>query len=75
MKKILSPLFERPDLTPYLIHLTKRSKDKTAFENLLNILREGQINGSGNSGYVKGKNIAACFIDMPFQALKNLGYP
>lgn len=70
MKKILSPLFDRPDLTPCLIHLTKRTRDKSAFENLLSILQEGQINSSGNAGFIKGKITATCFMDMPFKHLK-----
>jgi hypothetical protein len=42
------PFNEHPDLTPYLIHLTKNTlkDDKyTAFENLVNILREGKNMG------------------------------
>jgi hypothetical protein len=62
----------RPDLTPYLLHLTKRSATDgwTAFENLQSILLTGIINGSDNSGFVKGPNTAACFMDVPFAALK-----
>ena len=40
------PFFERLDLTPYLIHLTKNTKAKddcSAFDNLVNILRTGRI--------------------------------
>ena len=36
------PFFKRPDLTPYLVHLTKNTKsenDRSAFKNLVNILR------------------------------------
>jgi hypothetical protein len=46
------PFNARPDLTPYLIHLTKntRRKDKySALENLMNILREGEIWGSDSA--------------------------
>ncbi len=67
------PLFERPDLTPYLIHLTKNTKNDdefSAFENLKNILVSGEIWGSGNSGSIKGKSKATCFMDVPFASLK-----
>jgi hypothetical protein len=66
------PFSERPDLTPYLIHLTRRSKNATAFENLVNILRTGKLKGSRRSGYIKGPNKAACFMDVPFYSLKHI---
>jgi hypothetical protein len=68
------PFFERPDLTPYLIHLTKNTKaddDYSAFENLVSILQTGEIWGSSRKkGFIKGRNRAACFMDIPFQSLK-----
>jgi hypothetical protein len=68
------PFFERPDLTPYLVHLTKNTKaadDYSAFNNLVNILKTGEIWGSDTKiGFVKGPNPAACFMDIPFYALK-----
>lgn len=67
------PFLERPDLTPFLIHLTKNTKeddDHSAFENLVSILRTGEIWGSSNEGYVKGPHSAACFMDIPFLSLK-----
>jgi len=69
------PFDERPDLTPYLIHLTKRTKNQDgcydAFENLVNILETGEIWGStSGSGFIKGINSATCFMDVPFSALK-----
>ena len=68
------PFYERPDLTPYIVHLTKNTKqedDFSAFENLVNILQEGRIRGSKSSkGFIKGPNRAACFMDVPFAALK-----
>ncbi|MDO8544496.1 MAG: hypothetical protein Q7S40_28990 [Opitutaceae bacterium] len=67
-------LYKRPDLTPYLIHLTKNtsSTDKfSAYENLVHILETGKIWGSGSSGgFIKGPNKATCFMDVPFPALK-----
>jgi hypothetical protein len=68
------PFYERPDLTPYLVHLTKNTKPEdgfSAFENLVSILQEGRIRGSKSSkGFIKGPNRAACFMDVPFAALK-----
>jgi len=70
------PFFERPDLTPYLIHLTKNTKaddDYSAYNNLVNILMSGKIWGSENQknkGFIKGPHPAACFMDVPFYALK-----
>ena len=68
------PFYERPDLTPYLVHLTKNTKKEdsfTAFENLVNILKEGELRGSKTSkGFIKGPNRASCFMDVPFSALK-----
>ena len=68
------PFTARPDLTSYLIHLTKHTKPVdgyTAYDNLLSILRQGKIFGSDPSEWrIKGPNPAACFMDVPFQALK-----
>jgi hypothetical protein len=68
------PFFDRPDLTPYLIHLTKntiREDGNSAFDNLVNILKTGRIRGSTTEkGFIKGPNPAACFMDVPFVSLK-----
>lgn len=68
------PFFERPDLTPYFIHLTKNTQaedDFSAFENLVSILQRGEIWGSTKKrGFVKGPHRAACFMDVPFHSLK-----
>lgn len=68
------PFFERPDLTPYLIHLTKNTEvedDYSAFENLVNILKQREVWGSTKKrGFVKGPHRAACFMDVPFHSLK-----
>ncbi|MCM1566074.1 MAG: hypothetical protein NC238_09045 [Dehalobacter sp.] len=68
------PFFERPDLTPYLIHLTKntvKEDEYSAFENLVNILKGGEIWGSDKTrGFIKGPNTATCFMDVPFISLK-----
>ena len=67
------PFWDRPDLTPYLIHFTKNTKrddDYSAFKNLVSILKTGVIWGSENTGFVKGGNAATCFMDIPFASLK-----
>jgi hypothetical protein len=73
------PFNARPDLTPYLIHLTKHTKPQdgySAYENLVNILNQGEIWGSKPSkSFIKGPNSAACFMDIPFQALKHVLTP
>lgn len=40
------PFKVRPDLTPYLIHLTKAHGGRSAIENLARILRTGVIEGT-----------------------------
>ncbi|WP_316159392.1 hypothetical protein [Bradyrhizobium sp. SZCCHNRI3042] len=68
------PFNQRPDLTPYLIHLTKNTEsqnDRTAYDNLESILESGTIRGSRPSqGMIKGNHRAACFMDVPFASLK-----
>jgi len=68
------PFFERPDLSPFLVHLTRntvKTDGFTAFENLVNILADGEIRGSTTkTGFIKGSNSAACFMDVPLHALK-----
>lgn len=68
------PYVERPDLTPFLIHLTKNTKaddNSSAFDNLVSILKSGEIFASNKKkGFIKGTNGAACFMDVPFMSLK-----
>lgn len=68
------PFNARPDLTPYLLHLTKNTKadnQYSAFDNLVNILQTGEIWGSDTTkGFVRGPSPAACFMDVPFACLK-----
>jgi hypothetical protein len=68
------PFFERPDLSPFLIHLTKNTKaqdEYSAYDNLVNILETGEIWGSDTKkGFIKGPNTAACFMDIPLASLK-----
>lgn len=62
------PFYERPDLSPYLIHLTRRSGEASAFENLVNILKGGHV--LGGTGFVQAGHRVACFMDVPFVSLK-----
>ncbi|WP_310622394.1 hypothetical protein [Flexibacterium corallicola] len=68
------PFNSRPDLTPYLLHLTKNTNkddDYSAFDNLISILKTGVIWGSSRKkGFVKGSRKATCFMDVPFSSLK-----
>jgi hypothetical protein len=68
------PFNARPDLTPYLLHLTKNTTADdqcSAFDNLVNILQTGKIWGSDTKkGFIKGPSRAACFMDVPFACLK-----
>jgi hypothetical protein len=68
------PFYERPDLTPYLVHLTRNTKKEdgfSAFENLVSILEHGQIWGSDQKkGFIQGPHSAACLMDVPFASLK-----
>ena len=62
------PFNIRPDLTPYLVHLTKKADGNSALSNLIEILRTGVIQGTNS--YIRGPRKAACFMDVPFVALK-----
>ena len=68
------PFFERPDLSPYLVHLTKNTNKEdeySAFDNLVNILNLGEVWGSNTKkGFIKGPSKAACFMDIPLSSLK-----
>lgn len=67
------PFNKRPDLSPYLIHLTKNTKrndEYTSYDNLIHILKTGVIWGSGKGGYIRGGKTAACFMYVPFASLK-----
>jgi len=70
------PFYDRPDLTPFLVHFTKSTKRQdgyTAFDNLVSILQNGEIWGSDSSkGFIKGPNKASCFVDIPFPSLKHV---
>lgn len=52
------PFDVRPDLSPFLVHLTKNTKKEdefSAFDNLVNVLKLGRIWGSDTkNGFIKG---------------------
>ena len=68
------PFNSRPDLSPYVIHLTKNTQtadEFSAYDNLVNILKDGEVWGSDKKkGFIRGPKNATCFMDVPFQALK-----
>ena len=68
------PFDVRPDLSPYITHLTKNTRaedDYSAFKNLISILKTGEIWGSDTrKGFIKGPNKAVCFMDIPLHCLK-----
>ncbi|GGL29280.1 DUF2971 domain-containing protein [Caulobacter rhizosphaerae] len=68
------PFNARPDMTPYLVHLTKHSKpddDYSAFDNLVSILKSGRImRSTPKKGFIKGAHGASCFMDVPFASMK-----
>jgi len=68
------PFNSRPDLTPYLLHLTKNTNAEdefSAYDNLVSILKEGKIWASNTKkGFIKGRRKATCFMDVPFASLK-----
>lgn len=68
------PFDVRPDLSPYIVHLTKNTKAEdafSAFDNLISMLRSGEIWGSSTrKGFIKGPNGAVCFMDIPLYCLK-----
>jgi hypothetical protein len=68
------PFFERPDLSPFLVHLTRNTAAKdgySAYDNLVSILMTGEIFASTRkTGFIKGKGRASCFMDIPLGSLK-----
>jgi hypothetical protein len=70
----LLPFVERPDLSPFLIHLTKNTKAAdgySAFDNLVSMLEGGCVfESTSKKGFVKGPKGATCFMDVPLSSLK-----
>ena len=59
----------RHDTSHALIHLTGNRGNVTALNALISILHEGQIRGSGKSGFIKGNQKASCFTEMPLSSI------
>jgi hypothetical protein len=51
----------RSDMTKVLVHLTRETSELSSFEILLQILSDGRLKGSNNSGFIKGSQSATCF--------------
>ena len=65
----------RADMASRLAHLTKGKSDKQAYDNLWIILTECKLRGSGNSGFINGKQKAVCLQELPLSAIaENLLY-
>lgn len=75
----------RTDMTSRLVHLTKPSEvfddlsweeiNVKAVDNLIKILKDGKLIGSGNNGYIIGNIKAVCFQDVPLYGVaQNVEY-
>lgn len=81
MNDKLSDIY-RPDFTNSLMHLSRErttltdggdAEERSAFDNLKSILKEGII--KGGFGYIKGPNKAVCFSEIPLSSLRNFAKP
>ncbi|SDG33107.1 hypothetical protein [Idiomarina zobellii] len=59
----------RSDLSPHIVHFTKGKDHDSAFENLLNILREKTIFGASNC--IKGDYRCVCFTEAPLWSVED----
>jgi hypothetical protein len=64
-QKWLNRIQNRSDITAHLTHLTKGNSKNNAIKNLILILKEEKIIGSGKIAYVTGDQTAVCFQDTP----------
>lgn len=59
----------RFDMSDYLIHFTRKNNNNTAFDNLKEIIKSGQLNAGWSVRNTKrtifGKYPAVCFTEMP----------
>ena len=70
------PFTNRPDLSPYLIHLTRKTEEKSGFLVLQHIIfHDKMLKGSDKTGFIKGSTPAVCFMDIPLFSLKYLFTP
>ena len=67
------PFTARPDISPYLIHLTRKTETDSAFIVLQQIIFHAKmLKASDKTGFIKGSTPAVCFMDIPFFSLKYL---
>lgn len=65
----------RSDFATRITHLTRGNENVSAFDNLINILKEKKIHASSNTGYIVGKDTAVCLQDAPLLSIaENLLY-
>ncbi len=68
LKELEAVLSTRTDLSPYLLHFTRRSADCTGLDVLKSILKDGYLKGT--TRFVKGSKPAVCLMEAPLPALK-----
>jgi hypothetical protein len=61
-------LSTRTDLSPYLLHFTRRSADGSGFDVLKSILKDGYLKGS--TRFVRGSEPVVSLMEAPLPALK-----
>ena len=59
----------RTDLSSYVSHLIRETKEQSAYEVLAKILNEKRLIGSSNTGFIAGQHSAVCFQDVPIYSL------
>jgi hypothetical protein len=63
-------LAERSDLSASIVHLTRKSSEKSVIDQLLKILDEKKLIGSTtDSGFIVGSTPAVCFQDAPLHSI------
>jgi len=59
----------RSDFSHGLVHLTKERGTTQPFDVLKEILKSGELRGSGHDGYVKGNRKAVCLSEIPLSSV------
>ena len=59
----------RSDISSYVTHFTRSTKDMNTLSVLMKILNERRLIGSGKTGFIKGNFSAVCFQDAPVSGL------
>jgi len=65
-----SDICSRPDLSTFLVHLTRGTDDEAAFQKLKSIIKSKQLN---QSAYKVGNEHVVCFTETPVGCLKTAG--